>query len=112
MPIQGLTSATDEIFDLARTLLPSLDARIGNLVTGFENVVRGDIVEDDTVYLKLRNLAYEIVSEARPPCTPARINARVEPSCSLDYARRTGGGGVASSDRGKLRVGRRHPCIP
>ena len=59
--IRDLPSASSEVHDLALLVLPSFDARIGNLVASFEHLSRAEHPNDDTLFAKLRNLAYEIV---------------------------------------------------
>ena len=67
MLIRDLPSANDEVNDLAALILPTFDARVGNLVASFEHLARAEQPDEDALFAKLRNLAYEIVSADAAP---------------------------------------------
>ena len=51
--------------DLAALILPTFDTRIDNLLASFDHLARADTPDEDALFAKLRNMAFEIVSRRR-----------------------------------------------
>ena len=62
MVISDISSASDEVSDLAALILPTFDTCIDNLLASFDHLARADTPDEDALFAKLRNLAFEIVS--------------------------------------------------
>ena len=62
MIIRDISSATDEVSDLAALVLPMFDTRIDNLLASFDHLARADTPDEDALFAKLWNLVFEIVS--------------------------------------------------
>ncbi|PIL33991.1 hypothetical protein GSI_03699 [Ganoderma sinense ZZ0214-1] len=85
MLIRDLHSANDEVNDLTALVLPTFDARVGNLVASFEHLVRAEQPNEEALFAKLRNLVYEIdlraVLSTRSAPVVVEWIRRVEEAC-------------------------------